>query len=101
LKITKLNFASIIKALGYKVEAEFKFAPNRKFRADWKVSKNGKSCLVEYEGVMSAKSRHTNTIGFSTDCEKYNLAQLLGYVVLRYTLFNFNCVIADLEKFFK
>lgn len=100
MKITKLNFASIIQSLGYQIEAEYKFAPDRKFRTDWKISKNGKSCLVEYEGLVSRKSRHLTLSGFTNDCTKYNLAQLLGFVVLRYTLFNFDNVIKDLEKFF-
>lgn len=98
--ITKFNFVLIIKTLGYQIEEEFKFSPNRKFRADWKISKNGKSCLVEYEGLISQKSRHLSLAGYSNDCEKYNLAQLLGFVVFRYTILNFDSVIEDLEKFF-
>lgn len=99
-KINKFNFSSTIKALGYKVEEEFKFAPKRKFRADWKVTHNNKSCLVEYEGIICAKSRHTNLLGYTTDCEKYNLAQLLGYPIFRYTQLNFQNVLKDLEDYF-
>jgi hypothetical protein len=99
MKISKDNFAYCAKIFGYQVEPEFKFAPNRKFRADWKITKNQKSCLVEYEGIKG-KSRHTSIKGYSTDCEKYNLAQVLGYSVFRYTMLNFDQVITDLEKFY-
>ena len=98
MNITKENFQQIITQIGYKVEPEFRFCPTRKFRADWKVSKNDRSVLIEYEGVVSAKARHTSIKGYSTDCEKYNLMTLMGFKFLRYTVLNFNNVIADLEK---
>ena len=40
---------------------------------------------IEYEGLMSAKSRHTTVSGFSDDCEKYNAAAQLGWAVYRFT----------------
>ncbi len=96
--LTKDNFKQIFTGLGYIVEPEYKFCSTRKFRADWKVSKNNKSILVEYEGVVSAKARHTSITGYSKDCEKYNLMTKLGYKFLRYTVLNFNEAIADLEQ---
>ena len=36
IEIDKFNLEYILKKLGYEVEAEFKFCPTRKFRADWK-----------------------------------------------------------------
>ena len=104
MKINKQNFEQVAKLLGYSVEPEFKFLPDRRFRADWKVSKNEKNVLIEYEGLSfrpATKSRHTTVGGFSNDCEKYNLAQLAGYTILRYTVLNFDQVAADLEKFFE
>lgn len=98
-KLTKHNFQKYIAYLGYEVSPEFTFSKKRKFRADWKISKNGKSCLIEYEGIKG-KSRHVTLTGYSTDCEKYNLAALEGWIVLRYTCMNFNDVIKDLEIFF-
>jgi hypothetical protein len=112
MKITKTIFQPVISSLGYKVEPEFKFCPTRKFRADWKVSKGGKSVLVEYEGLvngmvcnpvtrkMTNKSGHTTKKGYTSNCEKYNLAQLEGYIILRYTSLNFDNVINDLDKYF-
>ena len=40
---------------------------------------------IEYEGLMSAKSRHITITGFSKDCEKYNAAALLGWQEYRFT----------------
>ena len=100
MKITKDNFASTIKMLGYEVETEFLPIKGRKFRSDWKITKGSKSCLIEYEGIKG-KSRHTSITGYSKDCEKYNLCQLAGYAVFRYTVLNFENVINDLEKFYE
>lgn len=96
--INKKNFAEKARYFGYKVEEEFKICKDRKFRADWKVSKNGNSILIEYEGINSNKSRHTGITGYTNDCEKYNLAQVCGYRILRYTMINFCDVFKDLEK---
>ena len=40
---------------------------------------------VEVEGAIWTGGRHTRGVGFMNDCEKYNKAQLLGWIVLRYT----------------
>lgn len=101
VKLSKHNLTPYLKMEGYKVEEEVRFAPPRKFRADWMVSKDDKSCLIEYEGLMSAKSRHSTVTGYSNDCRKYNLAQLKGFTVLRYTALNLNDVAEDLKEFFK
>lgn len=98
--ITKENFKQIFTGLGYVIEPEFKFCSNRKFRADWKVNKKDKDVLIEYEGIFSAKARHTSITGYTKDCEKYNLMTKLGYKFLRYTALNFNDVITDLEQVF-
>ena len=97
MRLTKGLFQPIIESQGYKVEPEFKFSPTRKFRADWKVCKDDRCCLVEYEGIFSGKSRHTGVVGYSKDCEKYNLAQIEGYVILRYTAKNFDNALNDLD----
>lgn len=108
LQITKDNFQMLAEAMGWKVEPEFKFCPTRRFRADWKVSKGDKSCLVEYEGMPlranqkgQKHSRHVTLMGYTNDCNKYNLAQILGYPVFRYTVINLKYVLGDLEQFFK
>jgi hypothetical protein len=104
MQITKDNFQMIAEAMGWIVEPEFKFCPTRKFKSDWKVSKGDKVCLVEYEGLplqANKKSRHTTVMGYTNDCNKYNLAQILGYPVFRYTVINLKYVLGDLEQYFK
>lgn len=64
-------------------ETEFKFHPNRKWRFDFALT--DRKIAIEYEGVFNGKSRHTNVIGFTNDCEKYNEAVLNGWRVLRFT----------------
>ncbi len=62
---------------------EYVFHIGRRFRFDfaWPELK----LAVEIEGgTYSKKSRHTTGPGFHTDCEKYNLAELEGWTVLRF-----------------
>lgn len=75
--------------------AEYKFCPVRKFRADWYIPRF--NVLIEYEGVHSYKSRHTTDRGYTQDAEKYNIANLMGFRVLRYTYLNKNQIWRDLE----
>ena len=72
---------------GFKVLTEFQFAKPRKFMADIKISHS--NILIEYEGLVSSKSRHTTLTGYTNDCDKYNLANDLDYKVYRYTALNY------------
>lgn len=81
---------------GKELRKEFRFCPDRKFRADYYVPRL--NVLIEYEGVYSQTSRHTSLTGYANDCEKYNLAQIMGYKVLRYTAKNYRQLTADLER---
>lgn len=62
---------------------EYRFAPPRRWRADfaWPAHK----LLVECEGGVWTGGRHTTGAGYTKDAEKYNAATLLGYRVLRFT----------------
>lgn len=76
---------------------EYVFAPGRRFRADWAFVKH--KLLIEEEGalhkVYGARrcplcgqvqgGRHSTGTGIEKDIEKYNLATLLGFRVLRIT----------------
>lgn len=66
---------------------EFKFSPTRKFRAD--IFLIDYRIIIEYEGLVSTKSRHTTLTGYTNDCDKYNIATSLGYKVFRYTALNY------------
>ena len=62
---------------------EYMFHPTRRWRADycWIDAK----LIIEIEGVNpKAITRHTSISGFIEDCNKYNFAAELGWVVLRY-----------------
>jgi very-short-patch-repair endonuclease len=66
------------------LEREYVFCQTRKFRADFAYP--AEKLLIEVEGgTRGGKSRHTNGDGYEKDCFKYNLAQLLGFRVLRFT----------------
>ena len=75
---------------------EYKFHAKRKFRFDFAIP--DKKIGIEYEGLMSEKSRHTTVIGYSKDTEKYNLAAADGWRVLRYTALTYGKLLEDLKK---
>ncbi|MBQ19137.1 MAG: hypothetical protein CMD31_00115 [Flavobacteriales bacterium] len=75
---------------------ELVFHPDRKFRFDWAIP--SLKIAIEYEGVISKKSRHTTMKGYSTDCEKYNLALVSGWKVLRDTAMNYQNLSEDLKS---
>lgn len=75
---------------------EYKFCDTRKFRFDFAIPE--KRIAIEFEGLMSKKSRHTTVTGYSKDCEKYNLATTLGWRVLRYTILSYGNLIKDVQK---
>lgn len=86
----------IIASLNLKFETEYRFDSKRKWRADWYIP--SLNVIIEYEGLMSEKARHTTKIGYTKDTEKYNAAAIAGYTVLRYTAINAKTLLYDLEK---
>lgn len=93
--MTKKDIEFYLISTGLNYSTEFKFLSDRKFRFDFYLPD---FCTgIEYEGIISAKARHTSVTGFTKDCEKYNLAQLNGYKVLRYTALNVKDLIRDVE----
>jgi hypothetical protein len=85
-----------LQSKGIAYELEYKFHPTRKWRAD--IAIPSLNVLIEFEGIMATKSRHTSVTGFTNDCEKYNAAQLLGWKVLRYTVINKAQFFTDIES---
>lgn len=75
---------------------ELQFHDVRKFRFDWALPYA--KIAIEYEGLFSKKSGHTTPAGYTEDCEKYNLAQIEGWKVLRYTAINYTNLEKDLKK---
>jgi very-short-patch-repair endonuclease len=64
---------------------EFKFAEpvGRKYRSDFAWPSH--MLLVEVDGGTWRGGRHNTGSGYAEDCNKLNLATLLGYRVLRFT----------------
>lgn len=81
---------------GIEVKNECRFHPTRRWRFDMSIP--SKLIGIEYDGVMSAKSRHTTLSGFTEDTEKINAAQALGWKVLRFTCKNYKSVLREVEK---
>lgn len=74
---------------------EHKFSKKRRFRFDIAIPKL--MLAIEYEGIFSEKSRHTNVKGYTEDATKYNLAQSEGWTVKRYTAMNYKNFLEDLK----
>lgn len=83
---------------GYQLLEEYKFHPTRRWRADWTIP--DLNILLEYEGIFSERSRHTNKMGFVGDALKYREAAKLGWTVLRYTAIDYKNLIPDLNNIF-
>ncbi len=64
-------------------EREFVFHSKRKWRFDLAWPKL--LIAVEVEGGIWVGGRHVRGEGYEADCEKYNEAQLAGWMVLRFT----------------
>ena len=62
--------------------AEFKFHPERKWKADFAIP--SRMLLIEIDGGAFSAGRHTRGMGFINDMEKLNAAACLGYRVLRF-----------------
>ena len=77
------TLAQHLKAHGVSFEQEFKFHPDRKWRADFHIV--GHKLLVEVEGGIWSGGRHTRGKGYIGDMEKYNAAVGMGYRVLRFS----------------
>ena len=86
----------ILKNIGLTYFKELKFSDKRKFRFDFAIPLY--KIAIEYEGIVSGKSRHTSITGYTRDTEKYNLATIEGWKVLRYTALNYGNLEKDLKQ---
>ena len=62
---------------------EFRFHPVRLWRFDYAIPEH--KIALEVEGGVWTGGRHTSSVGFLKDMEKYNTATLMGWRVLRTT----------------
>ena len=76
------RFADLWRAAGGpKLEAEFRFHPQRRWRADFAHVPS--RTLIEIEGGIYVQGRHNRAAGFAADIEKYLEAALDGWRVVR------------------
>ena len=95
MKLTGVQKIEIkLKFLNLEYRKEFLPIKGRQFRADFYVP--SLDLLIEFEGLNAKKSRHTTLLGYTEDCEKYNLMSLAGYNLLRYTTINAHNLEADI-----
>lgn len=73
-----------LKSLEVEICREYKFLTDRKFKFDFAIPLH--KIAIEYEGGIFTGGRHTSALGYAKDCEKYNLAVLNGWRLLRYTI---------------
>ncbi len=78
------GFETYAKIGGLTIAArEFKFLDDRKFRFDFAWP--DELVAVEIEGGIWTGGGHTRGKGYASNCEKYNLAAVNGWSLLRYT----------------
>lgn len=67
------------------VETEYRFDTVRRWRFDWAIPEL--KLAIEYEGqaYRGGKSGHNTIAGYAKDCEKYNRAEMDGWMILRFT----------------
>lgn len=79
-----LILRDICRKLNIELETEYRFCSSRRFRSDYAIIP--KRILIEYEGgIYMPKGGHTNVAGYASNCDKYNLAQSMGFKVYRFT----------------
>jgi len=92
----ELTLEAQLSQAGIPFEREYKFHPDRKWRADFFVTlivhqENPRQTfdwirlLVEIDGGAFIGGRHSRGAGVEADCEKTSAAAILGYRVLRMT----------------
>lgn len=95
----KAKIEFILKSLDIEYVKEHKFLKDRKFKFDY--CNPNKKWALEYEGLFAAKSGHLTVTGYTLNCNKYNLAAINGWTVLRYTAINLSNIVEDLKQLLK
>ncbi len=86
LSVGEETLARDLKLAGIKFEREVVFAPPRKFAFDFVVRTPDYRIAVEVDGgTAHGKGRHSRSEGYERDCDKGNLANVMGWCVLHFT----------------
>jgi very-short-patch-repair endonuclease len=78
------TFSFHCKAHNLSPAREYRFHPTRRWKFDFCFPEARLAVEVE-GGTRYGKSRHSQGAGFEADCNKYNQAARMGWVVLRYS----------------
>ena len=90
----EILLAEQLRQAGIPFETEYRFAPPRRWRADFALWQFWRSpgwkdieadILVEIDGGGYVAGRHSRGAGIERDCEKTSAAAILGYRVIRVT----------------
>ncbi len=81
--LSNTRFSSWRSLDGPELEREFRFHPERKWRAD--LAHIASCTLIETEGGIYIQGRHNRADGFIAEIEKYLEAFLAGWAVVRLT----------------
>jgi very-short-patch-repair endonuclease len=66
---------------GPELTKEYRFHEGRRWKADYAYLPA--RVIVELEGGIYTRGRHTRGKGYAADCAKYNLAASMGFTVFR------------------
>jgi very-short-patch-repair endonuclease len=77
----KIN--QLLKCLKVEFEREYQAIPGRRFRFDFAIP--DLKIAIEYEGGTWNNGGHVRPAHFSSDCQKYSLAAIYGWCVIRVT----------------
>jgi very-short-patch-repair endonuclease len=84
----EILLAEQLRQAGIPFEQEYRFAPPRRWRADFIVTDTPAihgDVLVEIDGGAFVAGRHSRGTGVEKDAEKQSAAAILGYRVIRCT----------------
>lgn len=77
-------FCALVKSdIKVEIVKEHKFLKDRRFRFDYAILEY--KIAVEQEGGIWTNGRHTRGVGYKRDMEKYSLAAIEGWIVIRRT----------------
>lgn len=79
----KAQIELMIRARFPDIVPEYRFHPVRRWRFDWALPDS--KIAFEFEGGAFIQGRHSRGLGMSNDAVKYNTAQLMGWLVFRFT----------------
>lgn len=95
ISILELRVINILEHHRFPIfQREFKFHPTRMWRLDFAFI--DKKIGIEIDGGIWNHGGHVRGVHYTSDCEKVNQAQILGWKILKYTDKNIYSIPIDL-----